>query len=66
MSFDGWGMPHHASARKNKQNRAKKSSEIENFEENRRRKSTTFIPTISHDYRNDADIKQANPHVGSH
>jgi hypothetical protein len=41
--------------RKNTQNRAKKISEIEDFEENRRRKYTTFIPTNSHDYRNDGD-----------
>ena len=41
--------------RKNTQNPAKKNSEIENFEEDRRRKSTTFIPTNSHDYRNDGD-----------
>jgi hypothetical protein len=44
--------------RKNTQNRAKKTSEIENFEEDRRRKYSTFIPTNSHDYRNDGD-KQA-------
>src|SRR3990167_7879770 len=41
---------------KNTQNRAKKSSEIKNFEEDRRRKYTTFIPTNSNDYRNDGDI----------
>jgi hypothetical protein len=41
--------------RKNTQNQAKKTSEIKNFEEDRLRKYTTFIPTNSHDYRNDDD-----------
>src|SRR3990172_9258207 len=47
--------PRYARARKNTQNQAKKTSEIENFEEDRRRKYSTFIPTNSHDYRNDGD-----------
>jgi len=39
---------------KNTKNPAKKNSEIENLEEDRRRKYTAFIPTNSHDYQNDA------------
>jgi hypothetical protein len=39
---------------KNTQNPAKKNSEIENLEEDRRRKYMAFIPTNSHDYQNDA------------
>ena len=37
------------------QSPAKKSSEIENIEEDRRRKYTTFIPAKSHDYQNVGD-----------
>jgi hypothetical protein len=46
---------------KNTQNQAKKTFEIENFEEDRRRKYTAFIPTSSHDYQNDAGTGDIAP-----
>lgn len=42
------------------QNRAKKSSEIENHEEDRRRKYATFIPANSDGYRTGADTSTRN------